>query len=608
MPNSLTAQGLTISTQQELLANEIANMQRIYGNDIDLSSNTRDGQRVNIDIQAQLDMLLLIQSVYNSFDPDLAIGIPLQQRCAINGVYKQGGTFSITNITIVTTQTVPLYGLDQATNPVYTVADNIGNQWFLQSTIMSAGPGTIVASFRAAIPGASVTQINTITVMSTVVIGVVSVNNPTAQTVRGINEESDAELRIRRMISVALPSQGQAMALRAALLNINGISSAFVYENKTNSTDADGIPGHSIWVIVQGSPNVGPFLSWSSTINYSYGQLVSIGNTNYISWEDNNLNNNPGSSPSEWGIYNPIAMEIYFYRNLGCGMKGDTSYNVTQKDGTIFTVNYDGVVSQNMFISFTATSINGITQPNIAGIINALVNNYVLGVDDEANINQVACITQQADPNTLVTNAGLSLALTQIATLSGIAASGTFIFSYNGNDTSAINWNDSTATIQTKLRLVAGLSAAVVTGTIAGQTLTIALGVISALGLITVKSNSLATSAPAAITFSFNEGYQNILATSTKKNVLVVSADKIIILPMILSPTSVSVPISTANAQIFTGLGGYGTLVYSMQSNPSGGSINASTGAYSSGATPATDIAKVTDAFGNTATATIAVN
>lgn len=608
MPNSLTATGLTISTQQELLADETSAMQSIYGNDIDLSSNTRDGQRVNIDIQTQLDMLLLIQAVYNSFDPDLAIGIALQQRCAINGVYKQGGTFSITNITIVTTQEVPLYGLDQDINPVYTVADNIGNQWFLQSTIINAGPGTIVASFRAATPGANVTQINTITVMSTVVIGVVSVNNPTVQTVRGINEESDAELRIRRQISVAMPSQGQAMALRAALLNINGISSAFVYENKTNSTDGDGIPGHSIWAIVQGTPNVGPFLSWSSTINYSYGQLVSVGNTNYISWKDNNLNNNPGSSPSEWGIYNAVAMEMYFYRNLGCGMKGDTSYNVTQKDGTIFTVNYDNVVSQNMFISFTATSINGVSPPNIAGIINALVNNYILGVDDEANINQVACISQQADPNTLVTNAGLSLALMQMAVLSGVAASGTFLFSYNGNDTSAINWNDSTATIQTKLRLVAGLSAAVVTGTIAGETLTIALGVVSALGLITVKSNSLMTSAPAAITFSFNEGYQNILAPSTKKNVFAVSADKIIILPMILSPLSVSVPISTSNAQIFTGLGGYGTLTYSMQSNPSGGSINASTGAYSSGATPATDVAKVTDAFGNTATATIAVN
>lgn len=608
MPNSLTALGLTISTQQELLANEIANMQRIYGNDIDLSSNTRDGQRVNIDIQAQLDMLFLMQAVYNSFDPDLAIGVTLDQRCAINGVQRQAGTFSITNITIVTTQEVTLYGLDQSTNPVYTVADNIGNQWFLQSTQNAVGPGTIIASFRAATPGANVTQINTITVMSTVVIGVVSVNNPTAQTVRGINEESDAELRIRRQISVAMPSQGKAMALRAALLNINGISSAFVYENKTNFTDADGIPGHSIWAIVQGFPNVGPFLSWSSTINYSYGQLVSVGNTNYISWKDNNLNNNPSSSPSEWGIYNPVAMEIYFYRNLGCGMKGDTSYNVIQKDGTLFTVQYDNVVSQNMFISFTATSINGVSPPNIAGIVNALVNNYMLGVSDEANINQVACISQQADPNTLVTNAGLSLALTQIANLSGIAASGTFEFSYNGNDTAAINWNDSTATIQTKLRTLAGLNAAVVTGTIAGQTLTITLGVVSALGLITVKNNTLQTSAPAAITFSFNEGYQNILAPSTKKNILTVSADKIIILPMILSPTSVSVPVSTINAQIFKGLGGYGTLTYSMQANPSGGSINASTGEYSSGATPATDVAKVTDAFGNTATATIGVN
>jgi hypothetical protein len=123
------------------------------------------------------------------------------------------------------------------------------------------------------------------------------------------------------------------------------------------------------------------------------------------------------------------------------------------------------------------------------------------------------------------------------------------------------------------------------------------------------------TSVPAAITFSLNEGYTNTLSPTQKKDKFILSASNIIILSMILSPTSVTVVPSAT--QQFAGLGGYGNqypatpstlnLVYSMQSAPSGGSINSSTGLYTAGATPGTDIAKVTDAFGNTATATIVV-
>jgi hypothetical protein len=63
----------------------------------------------------------------------------------------------------------------------------------------------------------------------------------------------------------------------------------------------------------------------------------------------------------------------------------------------------------------------------------------------------------------------------------------------------------------------------------------------------------------------------------------------------------------TASAT-FTGLGGYGTLTYSFQTNNSGGTLNASTGAYTAGSVSGvTDTLLVTDAFGNTATASVTV-
>ena len=605
MPNALTAQGLTIATQQELLANKIAKYKTIYGSDIDLSSNTPDGQIVNITVQDAVDLLELMMSVNNSFDPDNAVGVQVDQRCAINGVFREDGTYSITPIEIVLVKpNLYLYGLDQAEEDIYFIYDNTGNKWLLLQSQLNVGPGTIFCDFRAENAGANITIPNTINIPGSVILGVSSVNNPTTQTVRGINEESDATLKARRTISVSLPSQGYQPGLRAALLNIPGIAFAQVYENKTNSTNADGMPGHSIWVIIDGEPIVLVLGQWISTITYSYGDVVSSGGINYISWKNNNVNNSV-TNPLFWGIYNPIVQAMYIRRNAGCDMVGNVFYNVTQKDGTIFTIQYDLVEIQNLFISFTATSINGINPPDIAGIIQKLTSDYILDVYQEVNINQMATIVQDADPNCLVTNAGLSAGIVQIANLSGIAASGTFEFRYNGNNTTAINWNDSAATIQIALRLVSGLSACIVTGSIASQTLTITLHVDSALGLITVVSNSLMTSAPSAITFSFNENYQNFLLPNTKKNKFIVNENNIIILPMILSPSSVS--IAKLATQQFTGLGGYGTKTYSMQSNPSGGTINSSTGLYTAGNIADTDIAKVIDSFGNTATATITV-
>ncbi len=603
MPNALTAQGLTTASQQELLTNKTQSLQKIYG-DIDLNSNTPDGQAVNIEIQSILDLQNLLVSIYNSFDPDNAYGVQLEQRCAINGVQKQAGTYSVTPETIVIVKpNTYLYGLDQADQPVYTISDNTGNQWLLQTTQSNLSPGTIVCDFRAATPGANITIPNSINIPVTIVLGVLSVNNPTAQSIVGLNEESDANLKIRRAISVAISSQGYEKGLRAALLNIPGISSAFVYENKTNTTDINGVPEHTIWVIVDGFPIVLVLSQWVSTLTYSYGDIVSSAGINYISWQDNNLNH-AVSDPAYWGIYNPVAQTIYIKRNAGCGMIGETSYTVTQDDGTQFIVNYDTVVEENLFIAFTATSINGINPPNIAGIIERLVDDYVPQVNQRVNINEMACIVQEADPNCLVTNAGFSAGHIQVVTLSGVAASGVFKFSYNGNNTSNINWNDNAATIQTELRLLLGLEACVVTGSIASQTLTITLNVESVLSLIYVLDNTLETSGPVAITFSFNEDYQNFLLPSSKKNKFVVSADKIIILPMILSP--ITIIVAKLATQQFTSLGGYGIKTYSMQANPSGGSIDSS-GLYTAGNIAATDIAKVIDSFGNTATATITV-
>jgi len=407
LPNSLTASGLTTATQAELLATLTTAYQSIYGATINLSSDTPDGQMMNIYVQAAQDILDLIAQVYNSFDPTNAMGVVLDQRVAINGIQRQGGTFSQVNVVVVTSTSVNLYGLDMPTQPTFTVSDNQGNQWELITSVLGSVGGTYL--FQAMNPGAVVAAPNSLTIPVSIVIGVTSVNNPNGNINTGINSETDAVLKVRQQKASSLPSIGYNPSLTAALENINGISEAFVHENDSDGTDSFQVPGHSIWVIVNGSPSIALAMAYNSATTYSYGQIVSSAGVNYISVTNNNTGNSV-SNTTFWNVYNPIGEAIYVYRNAGCGMynsggPGSNSYTVTQLDGTSFTVLWNSVQTEGVFIKFHAASLNYNTlgnPPNITGIINSLVANYNPGVYEELNINQLATLVQEEDPNTMV--------------------------------------------------------------------------------------------------------------------------------------------------------------------------------------------------------------
>lgn len=120
---------------------------------------------------------------------------------------------------------------------------------------------------------------------------------------------------------------------------------------------------------------------------------------------------------------------------------------------------------------------------------------------------QMALAIFSQQPNILTGNGQLIVILIGHATshlaLSGVAASGTFKINFGGNASAFINWDDTAAEIQTAIRLIPGLEAALVTGSIASQVLDIELaGVYGAAPAITITSNTLATSGPVAITIT----------------------------------------------------------------------------------------------------------
>lgn len=255
MSDSFDENGLQTATASELRTELETAFRNIYGNDIVLDSSTPDGQLINILVQKGVDVRGLISQSYNSFNPDNTQGALLDQRCAINNIFRKAGLFTTVNIDITTNTTVTLQGVDENYNSPdatgYTVQDNEGNRFVLVNT-QTLTAGTTRVLFRSETLGEVIVLPNTITTPVTIVLGVVSVNNPTVAASIGSDEELDADLKVRRRQSVSISSFGYLNGLQAALLQLNGVTDAKVYENYTDTTDADGTPAHCIWVVVDG--------------------------------------------------------------------------------------------------------------------------------------------------------------------------------------------------------------------------------------------------------------------------------------------------------------------------------------------------------------------
>jgi len=360
--NVINAQGITIQDLADIL-NEILvgspsvpGMLTIYGSDINVDSNSPDGQMINILALSKQDVLNLIVQDYNSKDPDQAVGTALDAVSQLCGATRKGGTYTQVQVVVTASGSITLAGQDTS-NP-YTVSDGNGNQvQLVASTNLSPGNNTLL--FQAVNIGAVQFSPNTITNPVTIISGVTAINNPNAPIVIGVNQESDAQFRIRRQKSTNMPAQGYFSSLMAGLLNLSGVASAVIFENPSDTTDGDSIPSHSIWVVVDG------------------------------------------------GNADAIAKLIYNYRNAGCGMKGATVVPVLQADGTLFSVKFDIATIQNLYVRFHLDSINGAVIDNNA-VSTALIENYILSLNQPADVTDISNLISQSNPNLVISQIAVS--------------------------------------------------------------------------------------------------------------------------------------------------------------------------------------------------------
>ncbi|EJA4359150.1 baseplate J/gp47 family protein [Escherichia coli] len=240
---TVTAQGISAPDYQTILDTLTSYFRQIYGSDAYLEPDSKDGQMVALVALAVHDANNTAIEIYNSFSPTTAQATALSSNVKINGITRKVATNSTADLLLTGTAGTTI------TNG--SARDKNGIIWNFPASVAIGVDGTVLVTATCANSGSVAAMAGTITTINTPTRGWVSVTNPAAATV-GTPAETDAELRIRQSQSVALPSITTFEALDGAVSNITGVTRHKLYENDTGSEDGNGLPPHSVAVIVDG--------------------------------------------------------------------------------------------------------------------------------------------------------------------------------------------------------------------------------------------------------------------------------------------------------------------------------------------------------------------
>lgn len=251
----VTAEGITAPSFDEILDFYKNQARLIFGTDINLDEDTQDGQLLALFALALHNVNAQAIATYNTFSPKTAKGAGLDVVVAVNGLKRKTATHSQADLTIIGQVGTEIK------NGI--ASDSFENKWLLPPLVVIPTKGEITVTATAEKAGAITAEIGAIATISTPTLGWQSVTNRTPAKV-GNAEESDAELRARQAYSTALPSVSLWDGIVSSLSNLEGVKRVSGTKNDTDTTDENGIPAHSIAMIVDG------------------GQIEDIGKTIYL--------------------------------------------------------------------------------------------------------------------------------------------------------------------------------------------------------------------------------------------------------------------------------------------------------------------------------------
>lgn len=236
----LTPQGFRIKRLADIREEVEEDLRDTFGDDLILSDDSVTIQLV-MPAMAQLSQVWeSLENVYDSFDPDKALGTALVNQARIVGLRGRiPASFSEGEVKVS--------GQPNTIIPEGTVVENANTEDRFETTEQGRIPSDgsdIIVPIRALEEGPIQASINSITEIVTPVDGFEAVTNDTDLAV-GRFREKDSELRQRRENSLFIGGKSVDLSMRAELLETEGVTHARIYSNRTVEVDSRGLePGY----------------------------------------------------------------------------------------------------------------------------------------------------------------------------------------------------------------------------------------------------------------------------------------------------------------------------------------------------------------------------
>lgn len=327
----VTSSGFVKKTKDEIVEDLEDEFLSVFGQDLDVDIESPEGQIINIIAEIAEDLWELAEEAYNAFNPSATADILLDNIVKINNLTRNAAT--------ATTATVTFYGEEDTYIPEGTIVSTPELTDGTESiTFTTDSDGAIDATGELELAvtctetGAIEIIAGRISQLDDAITGVDSVSNVDEGNT-GSDEETDVELRARRIQEVAFSATSTVDSLEAGIIDIDTVSSVSVFENDTGtSATVSGITidPHSLAIYVQGDES-----------------------------DDENAS---------------VAEAIFDRKDAGVPLQGDVSYDVTDSQGYTHTIYWNRPTEIPIYITVNTNGVAGEIDSEGSDIVTAIMD------------------------------------------------------------------------------------------------------------------------------------------------------------------------------------------------------------------------------------------
>lgn len=253
---ALDSTGYSSPDITELVDSMSATAVQEFGALIDTSADSALGHFIGVTSLEILEAYEDLAELYSNLNPNSSEGRMLENIALFGGLIRKNRAFSTGIVTFTGT---PGTDIPEST-VIHVNGDN--DRRFLTRSLDTVGPGgTVSVRVIAETAGATAAPAGTLTELEVAIPGITSVTNAKDITVGTDNIESDSAFRSRRNATLSIGGNGTALAIKAALQQLDGVTAVRVIVNDTFSFKerGDGVyqrPPNSVECVVEGGDEV----------------------------------------------------------------------------------------------------------------------------------------------------------------------------------------------------------------------------------------------------------------------------------------------------------------------------------------------------------------